>query len=112
MLRNAAQAPVTCGAAIDVPLLKPNPLPVTDELMDVPGASRLRKLAVCEKTATASPGRATSVVAPTLMALEMQPGAATPRRNVGTPLTGGMELLPAEITVAMPAARRLSMMSL
>src|SRR5262245_59388770 len=43
---STANAPVTCGAAIDVPLLLPNALPGTEELMKRPGASSFRKEAL------------------------------------------------------------------
>src|SRR3954468_23038213 len=33
-----AQAPATCGVAIEVPLKTANPLPGTEELIDEPGA--------------------------------------------------------------------------
>src|SRR5262245_21685580 len=68
-----AHVPVTCGVAIDVPLADPKPPPVTDEVIDTPGAKRDMKEAVFEKDATTSP----FVVAPTLIADEIQPGALT-----------------------------------
>ena len=77
--------------------------------MLLPGASRSRNDADCEKPTTAS----ALVVAPTLTALEMQAGAPTPDRNVVAP-PGRVTwaALPAEATVAIWNDRRLSMMSL
>ena len=65
------KAPATCGVAMDVPLQLWKALPGTEvELMAVPGASRLSQLALLEKFATVS----VAVVAPTEMAVEIQPG--------------------------------------
>src|SRR5688572_15598922 len=99
--RSSAQAPVTCGAAIEVPSSGPKPFGGVsrEEVIDTPGASRFKNDAEFEKFAT------TSVldVAPTLTAVEMQPGADMLFVNPS---------LPDEMTVAMPAARRLSMNAL
>ena len=67
---NKAHAPVTCGAAIEVPPLVPNVSPGTDDSILTPGARRSRKLAAFEKPATAS----AFVVAPTLITLEIHAG--------------------------------------
>jgi hypothetical protein len=90
-----AHAPATWGAANEVPLSDANPPPGTEETIDEPGASRLRKDAAFENDTTAS----SFVVAPTAIADEMHAGAARPSTK---------PLLPDEITVAMPADRRLS----
>lgn len=95
MERSTAHAPATCGAAIDVPLKKEKPVPGTDELIEEPGASRFKNGAELENEETVS----NLVVEPTLTAEEMQPGEAMAVVN---------ELFPDEITVAIPAARRLS----
>ena len=91
-----AQAPVTCGAAIDVPLAIAKSPPGNDEMMSAPGANRDRKGATFEKSATWS----SLVVAPTLTAVDTHAGA------LSWPVAPS---LPAATTVAMPAARRLSM---
>ena len=97
--RRSAQVPATCGVAIEVPLMKPKPPPGKDELMDSPGARSDKKDATFEKLDTTS----FLVVEPTLIAVEMHPGAL-------------IELVessfPDAITVAMPTERRLSMIAL
>lgn len=70
--RRTAQAPATCGVAMEVPRIDPKPAPGTDEVITEPGASRLRNGAVFEKLEIAS---VRSSVDPTLTAVEMQPGA-------------------------------------
>ena len=90
-----AQAPATCGAAIDVPFLLPKALPVTEEVMSEPGANSDRKGALLLKLDT-SPA---SVMDPTLTAEEMQPGA---------PSAVLKALLPPEATTAIPSDRTLS----
>ena len=97
--RSTAKAPATWGAAMEVPLMLENPPPGIEELMAVPGAKRSMKYALLEYAATKSP----LVVAPTVTAVEMHPGA---------PVALTYALFPEEITVAMPAERRLSMMAL
>src|SRR5258705_859953 len=93
---STAQAPVTCGAAIDVPLAITNAPPGYEEVMLSPGANRDRKGATFEKYATWS----SLVVAATLTAVDTHAGALSWSRA---------PLLPEATTVAMPAARRLSM---
>src|SRR5262245_9942894 len=93
-----AQAPATCGAAMDVPSKAAKPPPGTDEVMTPPGARRLRIGALLEKFATKSD----FVVAPTLMALEMQAGAEMPSAKPS---------FPEAMTVAMPTERRLSIIA-
>src|SRR5205085_6549710 len=91
-----AHAPVTCGAAIDVPLLASNWRFEIDDVMSTPGASSDNDGAEFENGATLS----RSSVAPTLMADEMHAGSA---RASAAPS------LPAETTTAMPRDRRLSL---
>ncbi len=91
-----ANAPATCGVAIEVPLKLAKSPPGTDELIDVPGANTSMSSETFEKTATKS----LSSTAPTLMAVEIQAGQEM--ALVKPPL-------PEAITVAMPAALRLSM---
>jgi hypothetical protein len=79
-----------------VPLAEPNPPPATEEVIDDPGARTDTKDAMFEYDASAS----AFVVAPTLIAEEMHPGALTEFVD---------PLLPAAMAVAMPADRRLSM---
>src|SRR5215207_5707066 len=69
----SAQAPATCGAAIEVPLSEAKLPPGTDETMFVPGASRSTIEDILESGAMVS----LSVVLPTAIALEMHAGAAT-----------------------------------
>ncbi len=66
-----AQAPATCGVAMEVPLQVANPPPGTADVMDSPGARSERKEAELENQETSSD----SVVDPTLTADEIQPGA-------------------------------------
>ena len=87
-----AQAPVTWGAAIDVPLFNPYESPGTDEFIEEPGARSETKEAMFENHEIAS----ADVVAPTLMAVEMHAGA---------PIALVYALFPDEITVATPADR-------
>src|SRR5439155_25476635 len=94
---STAQAPVTCGVAIDVPLATPKPPPVTDDWIELPGANSDMNGATLENDEIASD----FVVDPTLIADEMQPGASS---VVDDPS------LPAAMTVAMPTERRLSML--
>ena len=68
-------------------------------MIELPGASSDVHDAMFEYEATAS----CLVVAPTLIAVEMQPGSLMPFTEL---------LLPAEITVAMPTPRRLSIAGL
>ena len=77
---------------MDVPLKKAKPFPGTDELIGCPGASKSRKLALFEKLETLS----VLVVDPTLIADEIQAGAASALVNPS---------LPDEITVAIPTER-------
>src|SRR3989442_2411901 len=93
---STAKVPVTCGAAIDVPLAIENTPPGYDEVMLTPGANRDRKGATFEKYATWS----SLVVAATLTAVETHAGALS---------WSTAPLFPEATTVAMPAARRLSM---
>ena len=97
--RMAARAPATCGAAIDVPL-NTEKLPLgTEERMLLPGASRVRKVALLEKDDTVS----CFVVDPTLTAEEMQAGAD---------MAFVWPSLPEATTVVMPAARKASIATL
>src|SRR5215217_5248572 len=95
----SAQAPATCGAAIEVPLFWAKLPPGTDEVMPTPGASRSTIGDILELEAMAS----LSVVEPTVIALDMHPGA--PTASVKPPL-------PEPTTVAMPATFRLSIIAL
>lgn len=90
-----AQAPATCGVAMDVPERLSNPPPGTEETMPWPGANRDRKAAEFENAEIAS----AFVVDPTLTAVEMQPGALMALVNPS---------FPDAITVAIRAERRLS----
>jgi len=90
-----ANAPVTCGAAIDVPLFTPNWLFRTDDVIDEPVASKFKKLALLLKLETAS----NLVVEPTLITLDMQ---------AGEPKEFEEPTLPEDATVAIPTERRLS----
>src|SRR5258706_6612404 len=97
---STAQAPATCGVAIEVPLAVPNP-PGTyasgrEEVTEPPGASRLKKLALLEKLEMVL----SLFVEPTLIAEEMQPGAVS---------EFVLPLLPEAMAVAILALRRLSM---
>ena len=95
----SAQTPATCGAAIDVPLSASYPPPVTDDVIESPGAHSDMNVAAFENHATWS----CLSVAPTLTADEMHAGAESPN---------GQPSLPAATTVATPIARRLSMIGL
>ena len=66
-----AQAPVTCGVAMEVPFHLPYPVPGTADVIPEPGASRLKNDAEFEYEATALD---VSSVAPTLTAVEIHPG--------------------------------------
>jgi hypothetical protein len=99
---STAQAPATCGVAIDVPEKVWKLPPGTEELIHRPGASRFKKEALLEKpdtTSTVVP-RLPSSVEPTLIALEIQAGYEIPFV---------LPSFPDAITVAMPSERRLSM---
>ena len=87
-----AQAPVTWGADIEVPLFEAYRSPGMDELIDDPGASREMKEAIFEKEDTVSD----EVVDPTLIAVETHAGAL---------MALVYELFPDEITVAIPTER-------
>jgi len=89
-----AQAPATCGAAMDVPSKAAKPPPGTDEVMSTPGARRLKIGALLEKSVAT---KSDFVVAPTLIALEMQAGAE---------LLSAKPLFPEAMTVATPMERR------
>ena len=93
-----AQAPATCGAAMEVPVRYAYPAPGTEEYMLVPGASNESQLLLLDETYTTSD----FVVFPTLMALEMQAGALK---------ASTYPLLPEATIAAMPAARRLSIIA-
>src|SRR5262245_20176889 len=93
-----AQAPATCGAAIEVPLAVAKPPLAKDDTIESPGAKSDMKGATFEKPAT----RSAFVVAPTLMADGIHAGEL---RAFVAPL------FPAEMTVAMPADWRLSMIA-
>jgi len=86
---------------MEVPFQVANsPLPDTDEVMDTPGANSVSHEAPLLNEATKS---LVSPVAPTLTALDMQPGPDMPSAR---------PLLPAAMTVAMPTELRLSMAAL
>lgn len=89
---NTAQAPVTCGAAMEVPLLNEYASPGTDEYIEDPGARSEMKEAIFEKEETVFD----EVVDPTLIAVEMQAGA---------PMALVYPLFPDEMTVAIPTER-------
>src|SRR5690242_6676022 len=89
---SVAHEPATCGVAIDVPLATPKPPPGTDEVIELPGARRLRKLALFEYPAITFD----FVVAPTLIAFDTHAGAS---------IALGLLSLPDAITVAMFAVR-------
>ncbi len=97
--RSTANAPVTCGVAIDVPLRIPNVAGGSDDRMLLPGAKSNRNGATFENDET----RSALVVEATLIALEMQAGELMPFRY---------PLLPDAMTAAMPTERRLSMTGL
>jgi hypothetical protein len=81
---------------MDVPLFVEYEPPGTDEIIECPGANRLRIEALFEYDAIAS----ALVVAPTLMADEMQAGAE---------ILLVKPSFPEAITVAMPTDRNASM---
>src|SRR4051794_29345918 len=93
--RRIAKAPVTCGAAIEVPLNTAVPPPGTEDVIDDPGASSERKGAEFEKLDTVS-------------ALVVEPTLTAPGVHAGLPIDVLEPSLPAEITVAVPADRRLA----
>src|SRR5688572_7135562 len=102
----SAQAPATCGAAIEVPVFLAKLPPGTDDLMFTPGASRSTIPDILELGAMVSflvVALSFTVVAPTVIALEMHAGAATALVK---------PLLPEAITVAIPADLRLSIIAL
>src|SRR5829696_6442904 len=102
----SAQAPATCGAAIEVPLSLEKLPPGTDDKMPTPGASRStipEKLELGAMVSRFVVMESFVVVLPTVIALEMHAGAATASVKPS---------LPEAITVAIPAAFRLSMMAL
>src|SRR5918994_146744 len=102
----SAQAPATCGAAIEVPPLMAKLPPGTDDLMLVPGASRSTIPDIFELGAMVSRFVvmvSSVIVLPTVIALEMHAGKLTASVKPS---------LPEAITVAMPAAFRLSMAAL
>ena len=87
-----ANAPVTCGAAIDVPEYASDEFVGTAEMIDEPGAYRsMRSSAVFEKPETVS----LLVVEPTVTADEIHAGDETESEN---------PLLPDAMTVAIPDA--------
>src|SRR5262245_3227499 len=92
-----ANAPATCGAAIDVPLKYSYPPPRTDEAIDPPGASGDRKGAMPEKSDTSAVG----LLDPTLTADEIHAGVVS-----DDPET----LLPEATTLAIPSDRKLSIL--
>src|SRR5262245_36837269 len=74
---SSAQAPVTCAAAIDVPEPPPVLPPGIAEVINAPGASRLRNVALLENGITPLTGALKllpSPTAPTLTAEEMHAG--------------------------------------
>lgn len=89
---STAQAPVTCGAAIEVPLFDPYESPGIDEFIEEPGARSETNEAIFENQEIAS----ADVVDPTLIAVDMHAGA---------PIALVYALFPDEITVAIPADR-------
>ena len=68
--RSTAKAPATWGVAIEVPLKTEKPVPVTEELIEPPGAKSVRNDALFEKEDTVS----CLVVEPTLTDVEIQAG--------------------------------------
>ena len=87
-----ANAPATCGAAIDVPEYASDEFVGTAEMIDEPGAYRsMRSSAVFEKPETVS----LLVVEPTVTADEIHAGDETESEN---------PLLPDAMTVAIPDA--------
>jgi len=84
---------------MEVPLMEVNPPPGTDEFMLSPGARRSTNEDESEKEDMVS----CFVVEPTVIALDMQAGAPTALVKPS---------LPEEMTVAMPAALKLSIIAL
>src|SRR5437016_12091537 len=83
---------------MDVPLAMPKPPPVTDDVIDSPGAKRDIRDDTLENDETTSD----FVVEPTLIAEDTHPGAD---------MLFVLPPLPAAIAVAMPTERRLSMIA-
>src|SRR4030095_11189129 len=102
---STAHVPATWGVAIEVPAMLANKSPGIEERIQRQGASSERNEALLEKleTASATVPSDPSSVEPTLIAVEMQPGAL---RALVKPS------FPAAITVAIPTERRLSMATL
>ena len=73
---STAQAPATCGPAIDVPEKFSKVPPGTEELIHLPGASKFKNEALLEKldTALTVVPKLPSSVEPVLIALEIQEG--------------------------------------
>ena len=94
-----AQAPATCGVAIEVPLRTANALPGTDELIADPGASSSTSGDEFENDEMTSD----LSVEPTVIADEMQAGKLTALVK---------PLLPDAIATAMPFERSVSMIGL
>src|SRR4030095_1508800 len=90
-----AQAPATCGVAIDVPLKNPNSALGRDEKIDEPGAKRDKKDTEFEKDEIKS----AFVVDPTLTAVEMHAGSLMASMN---------PLFPEATAVAISKERKLS----
>ena len=105
----------TCGVAIDVPLKAAKVLPVIDELMPTPGASRSTATEWLLNTGTlgspaaapgghsAAPGQLPFVVAPTATAVEM---------HAGPEIAKPCESFPEAMIEATPTDSRLSMAAL
>src|SRR5262245_49262571 len=91
-----AQAPGTCGAAAEVPSAVVNPPRTVDDVIDSPGANRVRKDATFEKYETSS----VSPVEPTLTAEGTQAGEASASRCPSFP-EATMDTMPAERSVSM-----------
>src|SRR6185369_3539509 len=94
-----ANAPLTCAAAIDVPLSAPYPPKGSDDAIDSPGASSDNDGATLEKDES----RSALVVEPTLIADDTHAGDAS--ADVAA-------AFPDATTVAMPTALRLSTIAL
>src|SRR3990172_1470147 len=90
-----AHAPATCGVAIDVPLFAAKLFPGTDDVIEEPGASKSKKLAVFEKLDMAS----VFVVELTLTTLDIHAGVLREFEE---------KSFPAAAIVAIPFERRLS----
>ena len=89
-----ANAPATCGAAIDVPLFVPNWLFGIDDVIDEPVANKSKKLAILLKLEIPS----TFVVEPTLITFGKQAGEPNELEEPA---------LPEDATVAISTERRL-----